>query len=214
MSGSGSADAPDPAGPGGASTLRPHTSVILRGLLDDLDADTVPVSLILAELRGRAYGALSFVLALAGVLPGISFLAGTILIAIAAQLVIARPVPRLPKFIADRHIPARLLEKWLRRILPWLEKVEKYIRPRAPFLSGAVMRSIAGIMLILLGIALFVPVPFSQLLPGIAALTISVALLERDGPVLLLGLLLGLASTVLSTLMLIATVRGVVQMFG
>ncbi len=88
------------------------------------------------------------------------------------------------------------------------------LRITAPLLSGAVMRSIAGIFLILLGIALFVPVPFSQLLPGVAALTISVALLERDGPVLLVGLLLGAISTFLSILMLIATIRGVVQMFG
>ena len=40
--------------PSGESALRPHTSVILRDLLDDLDAETVPLSLILAELRGRA----------------------------------------------------------------------------------------------------------------------------------------------------------------
>ena len=197
--------------PSGESALRPHTSVILRDLLDDLDAETVPLSLILAELRGRAYGALSFVLALAGMLPGISFIAGAVLIAIAAQLVVARPVPRLPRLIADRHIPARLLEKWLRRLLPWLEK---YVRPRVPLLSGAVMRSLSGLLLIFLGIALFIPVPFSQLLPGIAALVISFALLERDGPVLLIGLVLGLASTLLSILMLIATIRGVVQMFG
>ena len=200
--------------PSGESALRPHTSVILRDLLDDLDAETVPLSLILAELRGRAYGALSFVLALAGMLPGISFIAGAVLIAIAAQLVVARPVPRLPRLIADRHIPARLLEKWLRRLLPWLEWVEKYVRPRVPLLSGAVMRSLSGLLLIFLGIALFIPVPFSQLLPGIAALVISFALLERDGPVLLIGLVLGLASTLLSILMLIATIRGVVQMFG
>ncbi len=196
------------------SALRPHTSVILRDLLDDLDADAVPLSLILSELRGRAYGALSFVLALAGMLPGISFIAGTVLIAIAAQLVVARPVPKLPRAIADRRIPARHLEKWLRRLLPWLEQAERYVRPRTPILTGAVMRSVSGLMLILLGVALFVPVPFSQLLPGLAALTISFALLERDGPVLFLGLVLGALSTFLSALMLLATIRGVAQMFG
>jgi len=185
----------------------PHTSLILADLAQDLSVHSVPISFILAELRTRAYGALTFVLALAGMLPGISVIAGIVMILIAIQLVGGRAYPVLPKAIASRRIPVRKLKKWIDRIVPWLIRIERFVKPRYRALSGRPMRIVTGIVLIGLGLALLVPLPFSQLAPGLAGTIISVALLERDGPWLIAGLLFGVGAIALAVFLLGVVVR-------
>jgi hypothetical protein len=178
--------------------LRPHTSIIVEDLLDELKGQKPPIGALLARLRGRAYGLLLLVVSILSLIPGLSFIGGVIIIIFAAQMTIGRAVPALPDVVARRKVPIAPVARYVRRVLPTLRFVERFVRPRLPLATIQPARAIAGIVLIGLGVTLFIPFPFSQIAPALAACVVSIGLLERDGIAFLAGLGLAFAALLLS----------------
>jgi hypothetical protein len=178
--------------------LRPQTSIIVEDLLDELKGQKPPIGTLLARLRGRAYGLLLLVVSILSLIPGLSFIGGVIIIIFAAQMTIGRAVPALPDVVARRKVPIAPVARYVRRVLPTLRFVERFVRPRLPLATIQPARAIAGIVLIGLGVTLFIPFPFSQIAPALAACVVSIGLLERDGIAFLAGLGLAFAALLLS----------------
>ena len=65
--------------------------------------------------------------------------------------------------------------------------LEKIIRPRwhTPFV---VTKRIVGIIILMLAVTLFLPVPLSNIIPGVLIMLIAVAYLEEDGILLSIAL--------------------------
>jgi hypothetical protein len=114
-------------------------------------------------------------------------ISGPLVILIGAQLLVGRHRPWLPAFIARRGPHRRALAAFERRFAPWLSRLEALIRPRMPRLlasrAGAVL---TGLVLMLLGLLLSLPIPFTNFVFGGLLLAYAIALLERDGVLLLL----------------------------
>jgi len=100
-------------------------------------------------------------------------------------------LPWLPRRVLDRELPSEKLRAALRRGLDMVAKFERFVRPRLTGLTrtGLVSRA-NGLMLMLAGLLLMVPlglVPFSNTLPAVAVLLLSVGMMERDGVMVLAG---------------------------
>lgn len=104
-------------------------------------------------------------------------------------------------------VPRRLLEHPLgtRHVVPALEKgaaafrrFEKLIRPRALALTtGRVANFVNGIVIALAALVLMVPlplVPFTNTIPALGVLLLSIGMVERDGIVIVLGYLATVAA--------------------
>ena len=146
----------------------------------------------MGRLGDRSFGVVLLILALVGVLPGVSVFAGVLLTVPAFQMIMARPSPVLPSGIALRPIGTRQLVRLLRWIVPVLRRLEKIIYPRWLALIKATKRAVGGVVL-LLGLCLLVPVPLSNAPPALVILLIfliALAYLREDG-VLLCASLLG-----------------------
>ena len=77
--------------------------------------------------------------------------------------------------------------RFCNRITPWLARLEHLIRPRLQVLAGnPVARSFTGLLLVALGILLALPIPMTNYLFAGVLLLYALALLERDGALLLL----------------------------
>ncbi len=81
----------------------------------------------------------------------------------------------------------RRLDALLRRVVPVLRYLERFIRPRwaTPFQST---KRVVGVVVLLLSLGLFVPVPMSNIPPSLTILLIAFAYLEEDGMLLCLAL--------------------------
>jgi hypothetical protein len=75
------------------------------------------------------------------------------------------------------------------RLVPFLERIERTIRPRLLPLTGPQAERVIGIVGFSLAIIIFLPIPFGNMLPGLALAILGLGLLERDGLAVLLGLL-------------------------
>lgn len=156
-------------------------SDLLQALASRTDRDRISVHDLLQALGDRALGALMFLFAFPNVLPmppGTSFILGAPLVFLAGQLMLAKP-PWLPNVIGKRSIAQNDFAALVARILPWLVRAEKLLRPR-----------------LLLATLVALSIPFGNMLPALAISFLELGLLERDGVWILIGLFVAAAASV------------------
>jgi len=149
---------------------------------------------LLAGLDRRAFGMLLFIATLPAFIPipiG-GAISGPLVMLIGAQLLLGMHTPWLPKFIANRGPHRHALAGFDRRISPWLARLEKFIRPRMPqLLNHGAAVLLTGLLLVLLGLLLSLPIPLTNYLFGGLLLLFALALLERDGALMLVAWIAG-----------------------
>jgi hypothetical protein len=128
-------------------------------------------------------------LALAAMVPGVSIVAGLLLMIPAFQMLAGRPAPIFPRRIANHPLPTRHLAAPVQRAVPVLRYLEKFVHPRWPTPFEATKR-LVGIVVIILDTAVaFAPLPLSNVVPALLIALIALAYLEEDGLVLSIALL-------------------------
>jgi hypothetical protein len=119
-------------------------------------------------------------------------ISGPLVVLIGAQLLAGMRRPWLPKFLADRGPHRHALARFDHRISPLLAWLEKFVRPRLPVVLDHRMASMfTGLLLVLLGLLLSLPIPLTNFLFGGLLLLFALALLERDGALMLVGWIAG-----------------------
>jgi hypothetical protein len=168
-------------------TLRPQTSEILRSLIADIDTPEIAVGDLIAYLRARAYGIIFIILAVVSLVPAMSIPGGVLIAVFAVQMAAGIRTPGLPRRLAELRIPMSKLRWAIERLAPTLARLERHVRPRWPWLTAPPAINAVGLLMAAVSVTFALPVPLTQLPPGLAILLIAVAMLERDGRVLLLG---------------------------
>jgi hypothetical protein len=101
------------------------------------------------------------------------------------------------------------VSRLIARAVPMLRRIETLIRPRWPTPFASTKRVI-GAVIMLLGLTLVGPIPFSHVIPALAIMLVALAYLEKDG----IMLAVGLAVAVLSLAISAAAVWGTVASIG
>lgn len=162
-------------------------------------AQAVSIAQLLMGLGRRSFGMLLLISILPAFIPipvG-GAISGPLVMLIGVQLLFGRRRPWLPKWISRRSFQRDALARFSRRIDPWLARMERGIRPRALQVldwRGAML--VTGLLLLLLGLLLSLPIPFTNYLFGSLLLLYALALLERDGALMLLAWGLGIITVV------------------
>jgi len=146
-------------------------------------------SVTLGELRAaagdRSFGALLVLLAIpnmvAGLIPGLSILLGLPLILVSLQLLVGADRPWLPRRLARLEIPRADLRRIVGRVQPFLQRLERALKPRLEFLMAPWAERLIGLACLVLSLFVFLPIPFANLLPATGVLLFGFSLLERDG---------------------------------
>jgi hypothetical protein len=167
-------------------------SEVLQALLDNLPPDNFTLGWLSSHLHRRSFGVIVLVLALVAMVPGISYVAGFLLLAPAFEMVAGRSAPTFPRRIAGRSLPTRHLAVVVRRAVPILINLERIIRPRWKIPSGTTKRLVGFAVLLLTILLLLTPLPMIQVVPSLIIILLSVAYLEDDGLLLSLALLAAL----------------------
>jgi hypothetical protein len=178
-----------PATPEPQPRRREHgTRAVLDRLAAGDPAQALRLDELLSGLGRRAFGMLLFVAALPAFIPipGGGALAGPLVLLIGLQLLVGLRRPWLPRFLARRGPRREAMARFGQRLSPWLERLEHLIRPRlAPVLDHRAASTFTGLLLVLLGVLTSLPLPFTNFLFGAMALMFALALLERDGALML-----------------------------
>jgi hypothetical protein len=190
---------PDPR-PRGHRPREHGTRAILDRFAAGDPAQSLRLDELLSGLGRRAFGMLLFVSALPAFIPipiG-GAIAGPLVVLIGLQLLVGLRRPWLPRFLARRGPRREAMARFDRRLSPWLARLEHLIRPRLPLvLDHRAASTFTGLLLVLLGVLTSLPIPLTNMLFGAMVLMFALALLERDGALMLLAwLATGVAVTV------------------
>ena len=176
------------------------TRAILDELLDgDRDQD-LRFEDLLAGLGRRAFGMMLFIVALPAFIPvpGLAgAISGPLCALVGVQLLVGLRRPWLPRFLARYGPKRRSLETFDNLASKWLARLEKLVRPRHTWvLDRRPAAMFTGLLLAVLGLLLALPIPFTNYVFGALMMLFALALLERDGLLMLLCWVGGIAMVV------------------
>lgn len=162
-------------------------SLILQQLDHQAPAGPVTVQWLIERLRHQSFGMIIFILAIAAAVPGISVIAGVLLLLTSFEMLFGFPELRVPSWMTRRKLPTRHVGAVMRRVIPILKCLEKGIYPRIATPPGTTRRVVGMIILVLTIRLLLAPLPLSNIVPAIFIAFISLTYVEQDGLLLILG---------------------------
>jgi hypothetical protein len=166
------------------------TSELLLALVRNFPKDRISIQNILDGLGERSFGLVLLLFGLlsaVAVVPGLATVTALPLLFFSLQMVFGYHSPWLPRFIADRSFAKRDLEATLVRGAPILRWMENVCRPRLLFMTGWLGERLLGILVFVLALVIALPGPGTNFLPGLAIAFMAVAIIQRDGLLLLVG---------------------------
>ncbi|MBY6127702.1 exopolysaccharide biosynthesis protein [Qipengyuania aquimaris] len=178
------------------------------GELDELasHSEKVRIGDVLDDFGGRSFGPFILIFALVeitpiGAIPGAPTVLASIIALVAVQMLFGKDHIWMPQFIQDRAVGSKRLHKAvtkLRGVAHWLDH---HSRDRLGFFTEGKWLRFAAIAILML--CATVPplevLPFASSAPMLAIAAIALALIVRDGLVMLAALLLAAAAIVAGT---------------
>jgi hypothetical protein len=182
-------------------------SDVLEDAVRRYQTDTVTVSELMHALHERGFGILLIIFVLPNCVPiptpGFVSLTAIPLFLVAWQMIQGRDYPWVPSWLGRKTIRRTLLAKLVEAAAPRMKRIEKILRARMAFAASETGEKLIGLWSIPLIISIAIPLPWTNFLPGCGILVMALGLLSRDGVVIIIGGLIGLAGLALTTAILI-----------
>jgi hypothetical protein len=181
-----------------------RASVLLEELLAAFPEDKVTLGELLERLEGRAFGLILLLLALPMCIPnipGISTVFAVAMFVPAWQMTIGRQEVWLPQRARNWSFSHEAMRKGVNAALPFLRRIERLARPRWCFVVHPPFLFFWGLMTLVMAFVLLLPIPGGNWPVGITVAALSLAMLQEDGLLAMVSLVL--AGVTLVTIYLI-----------
>lgn len=139
---------------------------------------------------GTAFALLMLCLPTLVPLPGpFGVIFGSAMALVAVQMLLAAERLWLPGVILRRKLPKSVVDRLVQFGLPPILRLESVLSSgRLGLLTGKTARIFLGLPILVLSVLIALPIPFGNTLPALAILLIAIALVERDGLVIVLAM--------------------------
>lgn len=165
--------------------------------------DRLSFSQLASELHSRAWGGLLLIFAAINVLPlppGTSAFFAIPILLVSGQMLFGRSKPWFPGRIDRRGVTKQELRRLIDKI-EWVEvRVERIFKPRLPTLTGATATRLIGLVCFLLALIAGIPIPLFHVAPAAAIVLFGLALIYRDGALVIVAAIAAVLSLVIDAL--------------
>ena len=173
-------------------------SAVLEDLVAIYAGRDVTLGELLERLGHQATAVILVIFSIPAIIPTPGIPAGMIfgsaLALLSLQLIAGGERFVLPKRLARAKLPQGLLQRMLAWLSPKLAWLESWMRPRMPALSHNGFLKLHGLFVFLMAVLIALPIPFGNVLPGLAIFLIGLGLAQRDGSTILIGWAFGLGA--------------------
>lgn len=193
-------------------------SDVLESVVNKNTADRITFYEIKASLHERGFGILMVIFILPVAIPfpyppGVPTLLVIPAFIFSIQMMLGVDAPWLPKWLERKSIDRKTLAKIIEKGAPMLRKIEKLMRPRLSFVSSPKGERLIGLFSFIFGVSIVLPIPFSNLVPAIGVLIMSLGLLSKDGVTVILGIIIGNVGLLFTTLVVIYGAKAILAIF-
>jgi hypothetical protein len=170
-----------------------------------IDAERCPLTLGdgLHQLTdgGHGYGVLLLLLSLVNAVPvpsfGLKSLLGVVVALLGLQMFAGKRSVWLPRWFIRIRLRPNLIQRAASLGERFLPIIERFVKPRRNWMKYRLCASLLGLIIILMGLVMMLPIPGTKILTSPVLLSLSLGLIENDG---LLTLLAALTTLVLVAL--------------
>lgn len=176
----------------------------LAQIIDETKDERLSFTELAAKLHSRAWGGLLFIFAAINVLPlppGTSVFFAIPLMIVSAQMVIGRASPWFPARIDQRGVRKTELERLIAKIHGVEARIERVLKPRLASLTTPTATRIIGAICFFLALLAAIPIPLFHIAPAAAILLFGLALIYRDGVVVIVAAVAAVLSLGLNVLL-------------
>ena len=178
--------------------------ITTRRLVDELATGDPNEELSLAQLLDRfserSFGLFLLFVLLPTFIPipvGVGALSGGLASLIGMQFLWRLEHPWLPGFVARRKMHRYRIVHFRDRMGKWLGRIERLTKPRyTGMFTHWAAHAFTGLLLVVLGVLLCLPLPLTNYPFGLILLAFSFALIERDGALMLVAWGFGIAEII------------------
>ncbi|WP_230531358.1 exopolysaccharide biosynthesis protein [Microvirga roseola] len=191
-------------------------SAVLRAVIDQAKGETISIGQIIEAFGERAFGFVLILFSLPNCVPappGVAGIVGTPVLIFGIQMMLGHRRPWLPKFILRRTVSVAKFKRLIDIAEPKLQKLERLCKPRLTQLFSVVGDRMIGLFAFLVALSVLIPFPGTNFPPSIALVIASIAVMEEDGYLLILGYLIGLAGIAYTVTILGASYQLIVAAF-
>ena len=157
----------------------------LQELLNADDERGLSINEITCAVGEKGFGLLLIVLSLPSALPipapGYSTPFGVVMALIALQMIRDRKTVWLPQRLGTIRIKPKLAKTMLGTASKFLNKIERYIRPRQKWIRGHAGQASLAFVVLNMACLMMLPIPLTNTFPAIVIFLIGVGLSEEDG---------------------------------
>ena len=168
----------------------------LEAMAAEAPEDGFTLHYILDRLDERAFGAALFLLALPCAIPFLYLVPQIVslpMMALTLQMLAGRSEPWLPERFGTRKIDKAGLTRMSSFGRKWFGWLERISRPSLTWLTGKRSERVIALFLTIFCASILVPLPSTNTVPGIGVAIVSFGLMSRDGRLVILGMLIGIA---------------------
>ncbi len=176
----------------------------LAQIIEQTEGERLSFTQLAARLHSRAWGGLLFIFAAINVLPlppGTSVFFAVPLMIVSAQMVLGRASPWFPSTIDRRGVRKTELERLNAKIQGLEARIERVLKPRLGALTGPTATRVIGIVCFLLALLAAIPIPLFHMAPAAAILLFGLALIYRDGALVIVAAVAAVLSLAVDALL-------------
>jgi len=178
--------------------------ITTRGLVEELATGDPQEELSFGELLDRfserGFGLFLLLVMLPTFIPipvGVGAVSGGLASLIGLQFLARLEHPWMPKWVANYKIHRYRIVGFRDRMGKWLGRIERLTKPRyTGMFTHWAAHAFTGLLLVVLGVLLCLPIPLTNYPFGLILLAFSFALIERDGALMLIAWGFGIAEII------------------
>lgn len=171
-----------------------RTSQILAELMDSTSGQRkITVGDFVSGMSDRVFGIAIIIFALVNAfIPGVSVVFSIPVFTLAVQMLLGQHQVWIPRRFAKAGFKEEIVNKVIRKIIPTLHFLEKFIRPRMTALTANRGERFIALLIILLNLLVIPPIPGLNMVPSLCVCFLALALLENDGFLALISIIVSL----------------------
>ena len=176
-------------------------SEVLADYAAGLTGDEVSVNNILNAFHERGFGILLLLfaapLALPFTPPGLNIVLAAPLLFLTFQQTMGAHTVWMPEKFRKRSVAVDKLKSTLTSLVPWMRRIEFFLRPRLGFITHGSLSRVIGLLGLIMAAVCLIPVPGTNTVPSIGIALMAAGTSMRDGLAVLAGAFIGIGWVVL-----------------
>lgn len=137
--------------------------------------------------------------------PGFTTIMGIPLMILSVQMLMGSKKVRLPEKINNYELKNSTLKSISDKIVPIIESIEKYMKPRFNFARSVYCEQFVGFVCLIAATAVAIPLFMTNAIPALGITVMALGLMNRDGLIIIAGFIISVIGIIVAIAAIIAS---------